>query len=232
MIDFGLLVSMIIGVGLPSLVIRWWPLRSYSDDVSVLDIALGPAFAALGVGRLVALALDDPQSIGRVADMLIIRSGVEFWPGVVAAVGLLAWSARRAGVPPLLRLADVAPLALVGYAGYEAACIFRDGCFGPESPIGLRPAGLITTMLPMGLLMAVAVVVGAALVRRLSRPAVVVAASVLIVATVRSVASIWLPHVGQGLTRQHLSSIVVTVVFTAILVGLSLIPSRQTVVVE
>ena len=216
MIDFGLLASMIIAVGLPSLVVRWWPLRTYSDDVGVLDIALGPGFVALGVGRLTALILDDPQSIGRVADMLIIRSGVEFWPGVIAAAGLLAWMARRSGVSPLSRLGAVAPLALIGYGGYEAACIFRHGCFGPESPVGMRPVGLVTTMLPMGLVVATAVAVGAAFIRGLSRPAVVVTAAVLMVATARSVASIWLPHVGEGLTRQHLTSIVVMAVFAVV----------------
>ena len=33
--------------------------------------------------------------------------------------------------------------------------------------------------------------------------------AVLMVALVRSVASIWLPHVGIGLTRQHKTSIIV-----------------------
>ncbi len=49
----------------------------------------------------------------------------------------------------------MAPLAMIGYAGYEAACIFRDGCFGPDSPIGLRPPGLTTTMLPIGIVAAI-----------------------------------------------------------------------------
>ncbi|MFV1989382.1 MAG: hypothetical protein ACC652_01420 [Acidimicrobiales bacterium] len=230
MIDYGLLMSMIVGFGVPSLLVHWWPLSSYKGPVGFLDVALGPAFAGLAVGRLVALALDDPSSIGSVSDMLIIRSGVEFWAGVVAAAGLVAWSARRDGLSPFTRLADLAPLAMIGYASYEAACVFRDGCFGPDSAIGLRPPGLSTTMLPIGLFMAAAVVVAAFGVRRLSRrgvqPSIVVLCAAVSVATVRAIGSIWLPHVGDGLTRQHLTSIGVVLLSAAGLVGV-LVATQQ-----
>ena len=215
MIDYGLLISMIIAFGLPSLVVYRWALRISGESVGFFDVALFPMLTALAVGRLFTLTLDDPNSIGSISDMIIIRSGVEFWPGVAAAVGALMWGAWRAGEPSLRRVAAVAPFALLGYAGYEAACLFRDGCFGPESAIGLRPPGLSTTMLPLGLFVAVAVVIGAVFVRRLSiggHPAmVIVLISALVVASVRSVASVWLPHVGEGLTRQHATSIGVVI---------------------
>jgi hypothetical protein len=212
-IDYGLLVSIIIAFGLPSLAAYRWPLTDSGEPVGFIDVAIGPAVAGLVVGRLVTLALDDSNSIGSISDMLIIRSGVEFWPGVAAAVALLMWNARRAGEPLLTRVAWLVPLAMFGYAGYEAACLFRDGCFGPESAIGLRPPGLSTTMLPIGLFMAGAVATGAVGVHRLvaggRRPVVIVLAAALIVASVRAVGAIWLPHVGDGLTRQHQTSIVV-----------------------
>jgi hypothetical protein len=212
-IDYGLLMSMIVGFGVPTLLINWWPLSTYDEPVGFLDVSLGPAFAGLAVGRLTALALDDPSSIGSITDMLIIRSGVEFWPGVAAAIGLLVWSAFRAGVPVLARLADLTPLAMVGYAGYEASCIFRDGCFGPETSFGLRPPGLSTTMLPIGILMALGVLAAAFGIREMRRRDVgnllVLLSAGIAVASVRAVGSIWLPHVGDGLTRQHLTSIAV-----------------------
>jgi hypothetical protein len=214
-IDYGLLISMIIAFGVPTFLVRWWSLSSYAEPVGFLDVTLGPAFVGLAVGRLVALGLDDPSSIGSLSDMLIVRSGVEFWPGIAAAAGVLMWGEFRAGHPPLTRVADIAPLAMVGYAGYEAACVFRDGCFGPLSPVGLRPPGLTTTMLPVGLLMALTVAAGAVVVRRRARrpdrPVVTVLSGVVVVAVVRAVGSIWLPHVGTGLTRQHVTSIVVAV---------------------
>jgi hypothetical protein len=209
--DYGLLVSMIIGFGVPALLATWWSLSSRDGPVGFLDVALGPAFAGLAVGRLSALALDDPSAIGSVSDMLIIRSGVEFWPGVAAAIGMLMLSSYWGLMPPFGRVADVAPLAMVGYAAYEAACVFRDGCFGPHSSFGLRPPGVSTTMLPIGWLMAAAVAAAAVGVRQLSkrgaRPSVIVLSAFAAVAAVRAVGSIWLPHVGEGLTRQHITSI-------------------------
>lgn len=216
MIDYGLLVSMIIAFGVPALVGNWWVVTGRDGSVGFLDVAVGPAFAGLAVGRLTTLALDDPNSIGSISDMLIIRSGVEFWPGVAAALAAGVLSANLGLVSASRRLRDMAPLAMIGYAGYEAACIFRDGCFGPDSPIGLRPRGLTTTMLPTGWLMAAALALAAVgirvLVSRRYPVTVVVGTAVLAVASVRAVGSIWLPHVGDGLTRQHLSSIGVAII--------------------
>ena len=231
MIDYGLLISIIIAFGLPSLVVYWWLLFISDESVGFLDVAIGPALAALAVGRLVTLALDDPNSIGSIPDMIIIRSGVEFWPGVAAAVGLLVWSGRRAGERGLAMVAAVVPLAMLGYAGYEAACPFRDGCFGPESSIGLRPPGLSATMLPVGLFIAGAVVIGALVVRGMASrghpPVVIVLVAALVVASVRSVGSVWLPHVGEGLTRQHKTSIVVAVTAALALVIVVVIAARR-----
>ena len=95
MIDYGLLVSVIIAFGVPSLLMWWWPLdtapiaASGPEPPGFLDVAVGPAFAGLAVGRLVTLALDDPNSLGSLSDMLIIRSGVEFWPGVIGAAAVV-----------------------------------------------------------------------------------------------------------------------------------------------
>ncbi len=220
MIDFGLVVSLIAAIGVPALLaIRW---ASYDDwGSNFLDDVTVPLVVGLVAGRLVTLALDDPNSIGSLSDMLVIRSGVEFWPGVAAAAGVVAWQANRADRSPLERLAALAPLALVGYAAYEAACVFRDGCLGPVSPVGLRPPGLQTTMLPVGLLMAAATLAGAVIARRRLqdrvRPAVLVATAVTIVAAVRSLGSVWLPHIGEDMTRQHRSSIAVLVVATGVL---------------
>lgn len=213
MIDFGLLASMIVAFGVPTLVNQLrWPLRSFGD-VRFLDAALAPAVVAVVVGRLAAVALDDPGGFTRFGDLLIIRSGVEFWAGLLAAVAVLAWTGRNAGAPA--RLADIAPLAMVGYACYEATCVLRDGCFGPTSSIGLRPPGLVTTMLPVGAIVGLVIVLGAVVVRKLNdentAPFLVLAVAAVVVAGVRAIASIWLPHVGDGLTRPHRTSIVIAI---------------------
>ncbi len=218
MVDFGLAFSLLVAVAVPSLVSR-----------HLVDIVLGPALVGVAVGRLVTLAVDDPGSIGSVSDMLILRSGVEFWPAVGAGALAMAWVNRR--TDPVLALASVAPLAMIAYASYEAACVVRDGCYGPSSSIGLRPTGVATTMLPIGWVMAAAVALAAAIIgRRMadrSRPVIVLAAAVWAVAVVRSIGSIWLPHIGDGLTRQHTTSILVAGVATVVLAGLVALSFRR-----
>lgn len=231
MIDYGLLASVIVGFGVPSLVGLWWPVSGRDGPVGFLDVAMGPAFAGVAVGRLTTLVFDDPSSIGSVSDMLIIRSGAEFWPGVAASVAMVVLNSHLGLVPPSRRLAELAPLAMVAYASYEAACVFRDGCFGPRSAIGLRPQGFSSSMLPIGWLMALAVAVAALgvrkLVRRGSPTTAIVLVSVFAVAGVRAVGSIWLPHVGDGLTRQHLTSIVIAMAAMISAAVMAVVMSRR-----
>lgn len=229
MIDVGLLLTMVVAVGLPSLVATWWPLTTFDEPVGFLDVAIWPAFVGLGVGRLVAVSIDGPSSLGSLSDLLIIRSGVEFWPGVAAAMLLSAWSARRSGTTSLDRLADLVPLALIGYAGYEVTCLVRDGCYGPESPLGLQPPGTSATMLPVGVVAAVAVVVGAIVLdRQVGRwsSRTVVTGGLTVVAGVRSLAANWLPHIGDGPTRQQWSSIVIFVIGVVPLAAVSVAGRR------
>jgi len=270
MIDFGLMLSMVAVILTPTLMGRWWPLRRYpSTDpsvqarneetvgaapapqlVSFLDLIIVPVLVGVLVGRLFTLAIEDPSSLTAVANIMIIRSGVEFWPGLVAGTATLAFSLHReaslsrgaTSLSPRSRsvvvsLAATGPLALIAYAGYEATCVFRDGCFGPVSPIGLRPRGLATTMLPVGWLVALAVVAVAFSIQRRNAAAPALSESsarspqaharspqvhahspqaqaiitmlygVGAVAVIRSVASFWLPHTGGGVTRQHATSI-------------------------
>ena len=112
MIDVGLLLTMAVAIGLPALVARWWHLATVDTSIGFFDVAVGPAFAGLAAGRFVAVAIDDPNALTSLSDLLIIRSGVEFWPGVVAALAVAAWGAHRAGVAVVDRWSDLTPLAL------------------------------------------------------------------------------------------------------------------------
>ena len=157
-------------------------------------------------------------------DVLIVRSGVEFWAGVAAGVLLAVLGARRDSAAPSERLADLAPYALLAYGGYEAACLVRDGCYGPNSSIGLVPRGLSTRMLPIGILAAlVCVAVGLLLIRLgRRRPVTEVLLAVATVASVRAIASFWLPRIGDGPTRQHRQSILVAVAAVGVIAILAL----------
>lgn len=222
MIDVGLLASMAVVLIVPSVFVRAWPESAAMSGL--IDISGGALLMGVAVGRLAAVAIDDPGSLTSLSDLLIIRSGVEFWPGVAAGMGWLALRARQDDVSPVERLAAITAPALVAWACYEATCLLRDGCPGPVSGIGLRPEGLVQQMVPIGLGVAATAVGAAAIVRRWHTRGLpdlqVVGVALMAVATIRSVASIWLPHIGDGLTRQHRTSIAVAVITAVGLVAL------------
>ena len=214
MIDVGLLATIVIVLIVSTVFVSPWP--TSAAESGVIDVAIGALFVGLAVGRLTAVALDDPGSLTSISDLMIIRSGVEFWPGVAAGAAWIAVRSRQDQVAATQRLAAITAPAVVAWASYEATCLVRDGCPGPLSAVGLRPDGLIERMFPIGLVVAAAGVGAAVVGRRWHRggmpDAEVFVLAVLMVALIRSVASVWLPHVGIGLTRQHKTSIIVGLV--------------------
>lgn len=211
MLDLGLLVTMVVLWAGLAAAARWLPITSY-ERADVLDQLYGPALAGLVVGRLTAVLLDDPESLGSIRALLVVRSGVEFWAGVAVFLALLRRSVvrrhRRRGHEAL---AELAPFALWGYALYEVTCGLRDGCYGPVSSLGLTPDGLAERHFPIGMAVGVAVAALALGVRHLR---VVPAGDRLLLAVaglaaIRAVAAVWLPHLGAGLTRQHEQSVAV-----------------------
>lgn len=230
MIDVGLLASMAIVLIVPAVFVHPWP--ASAAVTGLIDVAGGALLIGVLVGRLTAVAIDDPGSLTSVSDLLIIRSGVEFWAGMVAGLAWIALRARREEVAPTERLAAIAAPALVAWACYEATCVLRDGCPGPLSRFGLRPDGLVEKMLPIGLFAASAAIAAAAGLRRLHRrgmPSLQVFVLALVaIATIRAVASIWLPHIGGGLTRQHQTSIAVSVVTSIVFVAFRTRTPRST----
>lgn len=226
MIDLGLLVSIAVVVTIPALFVRPWPPDAIVGGV--LDASLGAVAVGVVVARLTSLALDDPGSLTSLSDVLIIRSGVEFWAGAAVGLAWLAVGARKDKVASTVRIAALAPAALVAWAGYEATCLVRDGCPGPASVLGLRPDGLTTRVVPIGLLVALAATASAFWLGRLHRSGMpstqVVLLTIATVAAIRSFASIWLPHIGDDLTRQHKESLAVLMLS---LIGLTVLQLRH-----
>jgi hypothetical protein len=223
MIDTGLLLSIVLVAGSVAATIRLAPPR-LSNRRDLVDAALGPAMMGLLAGRLAAIALGDRNSLTRPADVLVLRGGVEFWPGLGMALLLMIWASRQRLAALPARLADGAPYALVAYAAYEATCLVRSGCFGPSTSIGLAPPGIASRMLPIGIFVAVAVVGLAAIVRRSAGRDPITRCALAIggLAAIRTAASVWLPKIGSGPTRQHLESIAVLVITVTLLTGRSL----------
>jgi len=234
MIDVGLLASIAIVLIVPSVFVPPWP--TSAAVMGLFETAGGALMIGLVVGRLTSVAIDDPGSLTRISDLMIIRSGVEFWPGVVAGMAWIALRSNHDHIAPAQRLAALTAPALVAWACFEATCLIRDGCPGPLSNVGLRPDGLVQRMLPVGVL-AAATAVGAAIAtrhfhRRGMPNAQVVALALALLAVIRSVASIWLPRIGEGLTRQHKTSLAVAVIASASFVAIRVLDRRATALAE
>jgi len=208
MLDRGFLLS---GAAVLVVLLLFGRTRRH-DEPALSDVAFAPALLGLLVGRLVALGLNDAPALRSMRNLLLLRGGVELWPGV--AVGTAAaLIAGRAGGRPLNATARLlVPSAVAAWATYDLACLIRDGCPGPASPLGLRPAGLSTTQFPVSVLAGLAGLAGAvALLRvrsRLSAPWLTVGA-LLLVSGLRVAESIWLPSLTGGFTRQRSQSLFV-----------------------
>lgn len=208
MLDVGLLLSGIVvwfGVRLADRVTA----PRLSDRVEAVDRLLAPALCGVLVGRAVAAALDDPSSLRSVRSFLVVRGGVEFWPGAIAVLVVVLVAARRRRRPGLLEAAELVPFALIGYALFEATCLVRDGCYGPRSSLGLVPQGLDTRMFPIGIAVAaVALALAVALQRSWwVAPGLRVVIAISGLGAIRGVAATWLPHLGSGMPRTQRESL-------------------------
>ncbi len=228
MLDIGLIATGVVIWAVLAASARWAPTSSFRRE-EIIDRLYVPAFTGLLVGRIVAVILDDPTSLRSLRALIVIRSGVEFWPAVAAALVVVAWSLRRARRDVLLGLAELAPFLLWAYAAYEASCVLRDGCYGPESAFGLMPDGLQTRQLPIGLLVALAATALAFALRQLwsLTPGGKLLLAVGGLALIRSVAAFWLPRIGPGLTRPHVESLTIAAAVTVVAGAMVLRRSRR-----
>lgn len=207
MIDLGLLASILAAAAAPWLIARFMPTSRVRLSIDG-DALMMSALAGLIAGRLVFVALEDPASFARFRDLLIIRSGVEFWPGLAVGVMVMARTAWRRDISIWSVIAVAAPLFLVGYGAYEATCTLREGCFGPPSPLGVVPAGFAGEVFPVGWAVAAVSVAAGIALRRLDVPDVrLVLTALLLLASLRALAGFYLPRVGSDLTRPHLESL-------------------------
>ncbi|MFP5318848.1 MAG: hypothetical protein ACLGI2_11235 [Acidimicrobiia bacterium] len=178
----------------------------------ILAMAAVPLAAGLAVGRTVAVLLDDPSTLRRPLDLVLIRGGMELWPGVAAGAAATWATARREGARGAARLAELAPFGLWAYATYEAMCLVREECFGPMWHLGPVPGGVGSGQFPVAVALGVAVALSGVVAWRVSprmSPVSLVAASLWAMATARALAAFALPDLASGLTRPHVESLAV-----------------------
>lgn len=174
---------------------------------SLVDAMWMPLLVGATVARFVYLLLAGALVSTGIGGFLLVRNGVSFWPGLIAACAVVIAAARREGVDPWTRGADLAPVALAGYGTFDATCILRDGCYGPATVVGLTPSGLSQPQLPVGI---VAVTSALVLERRSTlRPRTVALAALGAVAGFRWLTWFVLPRApGTGAAVQWANTIV------------------------
>ena len=220
--DVGLLLTMLIVIGGVQLVLRAAPPTAV-DRGLLVELVSTPLIVGLIAARLVFVLLDHPASVFRLRDLMVVRSGMEFWAGVVVALAWLAARAQRSGgrAEALVKLAAAVPYLLIGVALYESSCLVRDGCLGPVAGVGLVPRGLDSTMVPVGLLAAGALGLTAVVLRRGTLEAEqTVLCAFVVLGGVRLVASWFLPAFGPSRVEREsalafILSLVVLIAFTA-----------------
>lgn len=209
MIDQGLVASLIVvAVGVWVLARLMPPTRT--DSGEVLDLLSVPVMAGVFGARVTAAALDDPSAFSRPGDLLLVRGGMELWAGIVTGVAALGVILHRRGDDSVgSSVADLSPYLLWGMAFYEGTCLVRDGCFGPVSALGLTPRGGLSPQFPVGLLAAACLLGVGVVVRRVAPwdPPLALLFAVGGLGAVRAGASVWLPRISEGLTRQHVESL-------------------------
>lgn len=199
MIDLSLLLSMLTVIAGTLLALRLVPPFGF-DRQKISEAASTPVIVGLVASRVVFLLFDNPASLSRIRDILVFRSGLEFWAGILFAVGFCCWQNRRTPEGLTVLLSAGVPYVLVGLAFYEGACLLRDGCLGPTSSVGLTPYGLTRPMIPVGLFVAAAFLVSAWLLRRNHTMNAVtkLSVSLAVLGGVRALASRYLPAFGSS----------------------------------
>lgn len=187
--------------------------RSPSDDRSDwFDLILGAAVTGLITGRLAAMILGGTNPFAHPADILLIRGGVDTGWASLGALAYLAWSTRRDG---LSMLDGIAPVALIGLAGWHAGCLFRSACLGTQSdlPWALTEPGSTITRHPTELYTAALfLLVGIGLLvlsHRINRTGLVFGLGLAAAATIRWATDAIRPTLGSGPVLWYLAGITI-----------------------
>ena len=130
------------------------------------DRLIGAAAAGLVVGRLTAMLTKGTNPLSHPADIIIVRGGVHTGAATIGAIVTYLWSVGWR----ISFLDAIAPVAVLGLAGWKAGCIWRGACLGTVSDLpwaSSLPNSPITRH-PVEIYAAIALVVAAFVVARLS----------------------------------------------------------------
>jgi len=141
----------------------WWEAgRGNAADCTrdLWDMILAAGVAGLVAGRLAAMIGGGTNPLANLADILIIRSGVDTGIAALVAIGVAAFMARRDLLPTL---DAIAPATVAGLAGWHAECLVTGACLGTPTglPWGIAQTGSDIARHPVEIYAALLLVVGA-----------------------------------------------------------------------
>lgn len=147
----------------------WLGTKIWGEDLpkDPTDRLLAAALLGLVTGRLVAMVAQGVNPLTNPMDFIIVRGGVSTQAATVGAVGWLIWSSRR----ELSDVDAIAPVALLGLAGWHAGCLWRGTCLGTATDLPWAWSSPNSEIMrhPVELYAAVLLVIAAFLVARLRR---------------------------------------------------------------
>lgn len=211
--EFTLLWAALTAALLAWVGLRLWPERVPEHG---FDRLLAAAVAGLGVGRVIAMAMQGINPLSSPADILILRGGVHTGAATATFLVVLWWQNRndQSGLDAL------APAALLGVAGWHGGCLWRDACLGSVSdlPWAWALEGSTVTRHPVEIYAALALALGAWFVSRLGwRPLLRAGSAVAIASVARLVTEPIRPSLAGGPVGWYLTGVAVGV--TLIVVG-------------
>ena len=160
--EFTLLWAALTGVGLLWVGTRLWPAGLPDRPV---DRLIGAAAGGLLLGRLVAMILQGTNPILHPGDILLVRGGVHTGTATLAAIATYLWSVKGQ-----IRYLDASgPAVLLGLAGWQAGCVWREACLGTAAdlPWAWSIPGSLVTRHPTEIYAAIGLGVAALIVARL-----------------------------------------------------------------
>lgn len=126
---YGVLLAAAYLLGLQ---LAFWRARRYGfDSAAIIDLGVATIVAALVGAKLLLLVVEFPHYASRPAELwTLVRSGGVFYGGLLLAIPVALWYARRAGLPMWTTADLFAPGIALGQAVGRIGCLMAGCCFG------------------------------------------------------------------------------------------------------
>ena len=124
---FMLAVAFLVGV----LITLHYAKREKIDADVILELAMYGMIAAIVGSRLLYVIGEWEQYKDNILEIFMVqKGGLAFLGGLILGILVVAWRAKRRGVPPLKFMDVAVPGTALGYAVARVGCFLNGCCFG------------------------------------------------------------------------------------------------------